>query len=91
MRNIKEVIDKIINEIPTDLKDLIDALNRLKIDTNLRAPELDFENWNELHDIIFSYINIDNQYLMDYELNIISIFTTKSISEIKHHLNLLNK
>lgn len=83
MRDLSNVIEQIIEEIPkkekgfiADLKDNLSSLERA-------APETISFWWDEVFNTLTDNINMDNKKKWTWEWEVFSIWTCKSISELK--------
>ena len=83
MRNLKDVINEMLNIIPKDEIYLISALKNIRNDQIYRAPE-DTVGWELVSEELQS-INLDfnSEY---WKFKIFSIFSTMSIEDIKKEL-----
>ena len=84
MRNLVNVIDAMIKNIPENEVDLIKELERIKSDQiQWTAPE-SMVRWEEV-----SYVLQDSLYnpkpKEEWEFQVLSIWSTKSIEEIKEY------
>lgn len=84
MRNVVEIINKIIGHIPTDNNEvLIQRLILLSYDDSYRAPELKYMSWDDLAYELNHHIGMPKE---DWQFEVYSILTTKSIEELKEEL-----
>jgi hypothetical protein len=79
MRNIQSVIKEMINEIPKNEKNFIFSLERISNDSLYKAPE-DNSSWMLVSQLLNSRILGSPT---EWQFKILSIFTTKSIDELK--------
>lgn len=79
MRNIQVVIKEMINEIPNKEKNFIYSLERISNDSLYKAPE-DNSSWTLVSQLLNSIILGEPN---DWQFKVLSIFTTKSIDELK--------
>lgn len=86
MRNCNEVINQIIAKIPSDKTDFIEDLEWIRVDYIYKAPE-ETLHWTQTSGILICNIPKPKE---DWEFEVLSIFTTKSINEIKEHFQNLN-
>lgn len=86
MRKLRDVINQILRVIPSTEEDIINEFNRILDSLNYSAPELEYMWWDESHRVILDCI-ADNNFT-DWKLEIVSIFSTKSIEEVKTIFNL---
>lgn len=86
MRSLRDVINQMLEVIPSTEEDTINEFNRVLDSLNYSAPELEYMWWDEAHGIILDCIE-DNNFT-DWKLEIVSIFSTKSIEEVKAIFNL---
>ena len=83
MRNLKDVINEMLNVIPEDEIYLISALTEIRNDQIYRAPE-DTVGWELVSEELESIgLNLDSEY---WKFKILSIFSTMSIEDIKKEL-----
>jgi hypothetical protein len=93
-RNLSDVIDEMISVIPKNKIHLILFFEDIKESQKVRAPE-DMTGWwqisNELDKMLnkYNYSKILKlmlkplEYIPEWKLNLISIFTTQPLDEIK--------
>ena len=79
MRNCVEVITKMILLIPEDKVELIEALEWNKEDASYKAPEETLQ-WLRTSETLQKFITKPTE---DWEFEVLSEFTTKSIQELK--------
>jgi len=79
IRNCCDVIRDMINEIPVDCEDFIKELNWNYEDASYKAPEETIQ-WKRTSETLGKYITIP---IEDWEFRVCSIFTTKSVEELK--------
>ena len=83
MRNLKDVINEMLNVIPEDEINLIDALKSIRNDQIYRAPE-DTVGWELVsEELELIDLDLDSEY---WKFKIFSIFSTMSIEDIKKEL-----
>ncbi|NFI09709.1 cell division protein [Clostridium botulinum] len=86
MRKLENVIEEVISV--SENKDFNNELLNIKNSISLTAPELMSTRWNQVHEIMLDYTIANNekpQY--DWQYEVISIFSTKSIDELKSIFN----
>ncbi|WP_407301643.1 cell division protein [Clostridium botulinum] len=86
MRKLENVIEEMIRV--SEDKDFNNKLLKIKNSIGLTAPELMSMRWNQVHEIMLDYTITNNekpQY--DWQYEIISIFSTKSIDKLKSIFN----
>lgn len=93
-RNLSDVIDEMISVIPKNKIHLILFFEDIKESQKVRAPE-DMTGWwqisNELDRMLNKYNYSETlklmlkplEYIPEWKLNLISIFTTQPLDEIK--------
>lgn len=79
MRDCRTVIKEILNIIPKYQFNFIDALERNYDDAVYYPPESNIQ-WIRVHETLVKYIL---NPVEDWEFEVLSIFTTKSIDELK--------
>lgn len=83
MRNLKDVINEMLNVIPEDEINLIDALKDIRNNQIYRAPE-DTVGWELVsEELELIDLDLDSEY---WKFKIFSIFSTISIEDIKKEL-----
>jgi hypothetical protein len=80
MRNIVEVIDQMILKIPSTEVNLIKGLNKIKNSANYTAPELMQGRWYQVSSALSQSFKPPEE---DWQFEVLSIFSTKSVGEIK--------
>jgi hypothetical protein len=78
-RNCCEVIAKMLEKIPEEKIELIKDLKWNYDDANYKAPEETLQ-WQRTMETLMKHIPAPTE---DWEFKVLSIFTTKSIEEIK--------
>lgn len=81
-RNCCLVILKMLKLIPEEKEELIKALKWNSEDASYKAPEETLQ-WERTMNTLIKYIPIP---VKDWEFEVLSIFTTKSINELKKSL-----
>lgn len=89
MRNIRVVIDQMIECIPSDQTDFIEDLKACKHDARFRAPE-DNVIWFKTHDVLREYLELGHPE-EDWQFELISIFSTVPVDVIKKNIAEFNK
>lgn len=84
MRDLSKVLNDILNVIPKPEEDLIISLCKIRESVRYSAPELIGMWWDEVHSILMSYIT--ENPIQDWQYEVWSIFTTKSVDELKELL-----
>lgn len=82
-RNCCEVIKKMLNEIPKDRIDFIADLRWNYEDASYKPPEETIQ-WSRVQETLMKHIT---KPVEDWEFKVISIFTTKTISEIQSEIH----
>jgi predicted RNA-binding protein with RPS1 domain len=82
-RNCVEVINKMLKVIPETEVQIICALENNKIDASYKAPEETIQ-WERTAQTLQFYIRKPNK---DWHWKVLSIFSTKSIEEVKRMFN----
>jgi len=80
-RNLVNIIQKMICEIP---KTEIKFINRLKTSQQnvlFTAPELRYLRWEEVHETLWGFI--PNMPTEEWQFKVLSIFSTKTLDELK--------
>ena len=85
MRDLTNVINKIIEIVPKSEEDIVLTLEDIKGSISFSAPELMYMWWEETHDALIDCIS--ENPTEDWEYQAWSIFTTKSIKELKNIFN----
>lgn len=80
MRNISEVVKKILKEVPESEESLTHSLMSLESSIAFSAPELIPLRWQTLTEIINRTIPYPPR--KDWEVAVISVFIDKSILEV---------
>jgi hypothetical protein len=77
VRDISEVIEKIIREIPQDQQkgDLSRVLRRVSSSAKYTAPELMYERWNQVAEVLERYLGDPTE---EWKRRIASIFTGRN-------------
>ena len=81
MRNLSEVINRILSEVPATEEDLIEQLKDVLNSLAYSAPENILMWWDETHCIIMDYV--PDPPKEKWQWIILSIFSTKPIKELK--------
>lgn len=81
MRNIEEVITKIIDQIPEKDTDFRDKINDVLNSVAYTAPEIISHRWGNLSLTLMHHIPFPATE--DWEFQILHIFSEKNIDEIK--------
>lgn len=82
-RNCQEVIASMIEKIPTEKEDFIRDLNWNFKDAGYKAPEETLQ-WHRTQQTLMAHIPKPTQ---DWEFEVLSIFTTKSIEDLRVMVN----
>lgn len=83
-RNLEDVIEEMIKEIPSSEQRFINQLKDNQTSVNFSAPELLGMWWDEVHGTLCSHIpEIPNE---EWQFKVLSIFSTKSVEELKEIL-----
>jgi hypothetical protein len=83
MRNLSEVINKILREIPESNQKFINELKNNLSSVSCAAPKLIPMWWNEVYATIQG--NIPEKLNKEWHFKILSIFSIKPIEEIKEY------
>jgi len=84
-RSLVNVIQEAINEIPeTEIK-FIKQLKHNQRNVPFTAPELMYIKWDEIHSILWKYI--PEKPTEEWHFKVLSVFSTKSVDELKKILN----
>lgn len=83
MRDCRTVIKEMLNVIPKEQPNFKKSLKYVYRNAFYKAPE-DNSSWLKAHDIIIQGIP---KPVEDWEFEVLSIFTTKSIDELKQLVN----
>lgn len=86
-RNCYEVIQKMLNEIPKDKIDFIKDLSWNLNDAYYKAPE-EVIQWERTQETLIKHIPKPTE---DWEYEILSIWSTKPVGEIKNYYKNENK
>jgi hypothetical protein len=78
-RNCGEVIEQMIKKIPPDKKEFIEDLHWNYEDASYKAPEETLQ-WQRTMETLQDHIPNPKE---DWEYEVLSIFTTRSIDELK--------
>jgi len=81
MRDLTNVINDIIEVIPKSKECIVSTLEDIKDSVGFSAPELMYMWWEETHDALIDCIS--ENPTEDWEYQAWSIFTTKSVEELK--------
>jgi hypothetical protein len=82
MRDLSKVLNDILEVIPKPEEDLIISLCKIRESIRYSAPELISMWWDEAHGTLIDYVSITKP-MKDWEYRVWSIFTTRSVEEIK--------
>lgn len=86
MRNLVDVINEMVESIPESETDLIEELERIKSDQiQWTAPE-NMVRWEEVSYALQDYL-YNPQPTKEWEYVVLSIWSTKSVEEIKKSIN----
>lgn len=89
MRNIVEIINNIIEHIPTENNELlIMHLISVADDSVYRAPELKYMSWVDLSQELNEYIGEPKE---EWHFEVFSILTTVSVEQLKQELEIYNE
>jgi hypothetical protein len=80
-RNLENVIEDTIKEIPESECNLICSLKSKQESVSLSAPELMYIWWQEVHDCLM--YDIGEKPTEEWQYKVLSIFSTKTIEELK--------
>ena len=83
MRNLCDVIEHILNEIPEIEQDLISTLNDILQSVYCTAPELMRFGWEEVYNTLWNYI--PEPPIKEWQYEVLSIFSTKPKEELKKY------
>lgn len=85
MRNLCQVINDMIREIPVyNNEHIYNRLSWVLDDASYRAPE-DNIGWDKVSSILKEYVPKDKNNVKDWEIKILSIFSTHPEEEIKKY------
>lgn len=82
-----DVIKEMLNVIPKDKKELIKDLEWNYEDASYKAPEENFQ-WIRTSQTLLNHIPIPTQ---EWEFQVLSIYSTRNIDQIKEYYENLNK
>lgn len=86
MRNIVEIINKIIGHIPTDNNEvLIQRLITVADDSVYRSPELKYMTWADLSEVLNYYIGEPKE---EWHFEVFSILTALSVEQLEQELGI---
>lgn len=88
MRELINVLNEIINTIPKTETVILHRLDNLKGSVLCTAPELMHEWWYRTHDVLTE--NVPEKPTEDWQWKILSIFSTRTVDELKKDLNDMN-
>ena len=83
-RNLSNIIQQMIDEIPFDEQDFINNLKDNQSSVSCVAPELISMWWNEIHETLWNFI--PEKPNKEWQFKILSIFSTKTVEELKEIL-----
>lgn len=86
-RHCSYVIQQMLEKVPADKTDFIEDLKWNLEDASYKAPEETLQ-WNRTMQTLMKHIPEPN---LDWEFEVLSIFTTKSIEALKERVNKLNQ
>ena len=79
MRNCCDVIKEMISKVPEDKTNLLIRLNKNLEKAAYKAPE-ETVQWVEVQDTLIEFMKKPTE---DWEFEVLSVFTTKSVSELR--------
>ena len=79
MRNCCDVIREMISKVPEDKTNLLIRLNKNLKDASYKAPE-ETVQWFQVQDTLIEFMEKPTE---DWEFEVLSVFTTKSVSELR--------
>lgn len=88
MRNLINVIDDMLDVVPKHNTELIEELERIKHDQIYRTAPESMVRWEEVSYVLMDYIPIPKE---EWEFKVLSIWSTKSIEELKEYAKTLSK
>jgi len=92
MRSLVIVLVNILRYIPEEERELISKLNSIRESAMYSAPEMMGLHWNRTHKIIcdnmWDEITNDITVKHYWQLEVLSIFSTRSIDELEKALNI---
>jgi hypothetical protein len=80
-RDLKNVIENMMTEVPENEFDLICSLKSKQESVKFSAPELMDMWWQEVYDCLMYYIGENPKE--EWEYKVLSVFSTKSVQELK--------
>lgn len=80
-RKITEVIKQLLEVIPVELKHARESLDRVSYDSTFRAPEIMYESWADLRDVLRDMLD-GKQPSKEWEIRMCEIMTTKTRREL---------
>jgi hypothetical protein len=83
MRDIKDVIDQIVEHVPKNNELLLQVLGHIKSDAKFVAPE-DNYMWFRAHSILISNMNDIPQE--DWEFEVWAIFSDQPVEKVKEQV-----
>ena len=83
-RNLVNIIQQMIDEIPITEQDFINSLKDNQNSVSYAAPELMSMWWNEVHETLWYFI--PEKPNKEWQFKILSIFSTKTVEELKEIL-----
>jgi len=78
-RNCCEIINQMVEKIPTEKTELLKDLEWNLEDASYKAPEETLQ-WNRTMNTLMKHIP---EPKLDWEFEVLSIFTTKTVDELK--------
>jgi len=83
-RNLSNIIQQMIDEIPFDEQDFINNLKDNQSSVSCVAPELISMWWNVVYETLWCFI--PEKPNEEWQFKILSIFSTKTVEELKEIL-----
>jgi len=80
-RNLVNIIQQMIDEIPITEQDFINSLKDNQNSVSYAAPELMSMWWNEVVDTLWDFI--PETPTEEWQFKVLSIFSTKTVDELK--------
>ena len=84
MRDLSNILQQIINEIPITEQEFTNNLKDNLSSVSCAAPELINMWWNEVHETLWNFI--PEKPNKEWQFKILSIFSTKTVEELKEIL-----